>query len=127
MDHVDPPDLALWPTLRRLFPLWWEQRRLVGVALAFALAFTGLSITIPILVQRLIDEAIVGPHEGRLLPYLGAIVLLDPLLKELARVELGHVGIVKVAPERSDASSESISRIRAEMYVETMKFVMPAA
>jgi ABC-type multidrug transport system fused ATPase/permease subunit len=76
MNHVDPPDLALRPTLRRLFPLWWEQRRLAGIGLAFALAFTGLSITIPLLVQRLIDEAVVGPHESRLLPYLGAILVL---------------------------------------------------
>ena len=76
MNHVDPPDLGLRPTLRRLFPLWWEQRRLVAIGLAFALAFTGLSITIPLLTQRLIDEAIVGPHESRLLPYLGAILVL---------------------------------------------------
>jgi ABC-type multidrug transport system fused ATPase/permease subunit len=79
MNHVDPPDLALWPTLRRLFPLWWEQRRLVGIGLAFALAFTTLSITIPILVKKAIDEAIVGTHEGRLLPYLGIIVVLATL------------------------------------------------
>ena len=79
MQHVDPPDLALWPTLRRLFPLWWEQRRLAGIGLAFALAFTTLSISIPILIQRVIDEAIVGPHGGRLLPYLGVIVLLATL------------------------------------------------
>ena len=47
VEHVDPPDLALRPTLRRLFPLWWEQRRLVALGLTFALAFTCLSITIP--------------------------------------------------------------------------------
>jgi ABC-type multidrug transport system fused ATPase/permease subunit len=76
---VDPPDLALRPTLRRLLPLWWEQRRLVARGLAFALANTGLTIAIPVLIQRAIDEAIVGPHDGRLLPYLGAIVLLSTL------------------------------------------------
>ncbi len=79
MNHVDPPDLGLRPTLLRLFPLWWGQRRLVGIGLAFALAFTTLSITIPILIQRAIDEAIVGPHDGRLLPYLGVIVVLAAL------------------------------------------------
>ncbi len=79
LDHVDPPDLALLPTLRRLFPLWWEQRRLAGIGLAFALAFTALSITIPILIQRVIDEAIVGPDDSLLLPYLGAIVVLATL------------------------------------------------
>jgi ABC-type multidrug transport system fused ATPase/permease subunit len=77
--HVDPPDLALRPTLRRLFPLWWEQRRLVSLGLLFALGTTALSITIPILIKRVIDESIVGPHDSRLLPYLGAILLLAVL------------------------------------------------
>jgi ATP-binding cassette, subfamily B, bacterial len=71
---VDPPDLPLWPTLRRLAPLWWEQRRLAAIGLACAFAFTALSLTIPVLVQRTIDESIEGPHENRLLPYLGLIV-----------------------------------------------------
>ena len=79
MEHVDPPDLALRPTLRRLFPLWWEQRRLVGVGLACALVFTALSISIPILIKQVVDKAIVGPDEELLLPYLGAIILLASL------------------------------------------------
>jgi ABC-type multidrug transport system fused ATPase/permease subunit len=79
MNHVDPPDLALWPTLRRLFPLWWEQRRLVAIGFVCALAFTTLSITIPVLIKRVIDEAIVGPYDSRLLPYLGIIVVLATL------------------------------------------------
>jgi ABC-type multidrug transport system fused ATPase/permease subunit len=79
MDHVDPPDLALRPTLRRLFPLWWEQRRLVGIGLSCALGFTALSITIPILIQRVIDDSIEGPHKSRLLLYLGLIMLLAAL------------------------------------------------
>jgi ABC-type multidrug transport system fused ATPase/permease subunit len=79
MHDVDPPDLSSRATLARLFPLWWEQRRLVGIGLAFALAFTALSMTIPILIQRVIDEAIVGPHDGRLLPYLGVILVLAAL------------------------------------------------
>jgi ATP-binding cassette subfamily B protein len=77
--NVDPPDLALRPTLRRLLPLWWEQRRLVALGLLFALGTTALSITIPILIKRVIDESIVGPHDSRLLPYLGAILLLAVL------------------------------------------------
>ena len=79
MEHVDPPDLALRPTLRRLFPLWWEQRRLVGFGLACALAFTALSISIPILIKQAVDQAIVGPDDELLLPYLGAIILLASL------------------------------------------------
>jgi ABC-type multidrug transport system fused ATPase/permease subunit len=79
MPHVDPPDLALRPTLRRLLPLWWEQRRLVGLGLTFALLFTGISISIPLLTKRVVDEAIVGTHEERLLPYLAAIAVLAAL------------------------------------------------
>ena len=79
MDHVDPPDLQLRPTLRRLFPLWWEQRRLVGFGLACALVFTALSISIPILIKQVVDNAIVGPDKELLLPYLGAIILLASL------------------------------------------------
>jgi ABC-type multidrug transport system fused ATPase/permease subunit len=71
---VDPPDLAVRPTLRRLFPLWWEQRRLVGIGLACALFFTGLSIAIPVLIKFVIDDAIEGTHRDRLLPLLAAIV-----------------------------------------------------
>ena len=74
MSTVDPPDLAVRPTLRRLFPLWWEQRRLVGLGLACALAFTGLSISIPVLTKFVIDDAIEGEHRDRLLPLLGLIV-----------------------------------------------------
>ncbi len=79
MEHVDPPDLALRPTLRRLFPLWWEQRRLVGFGLACALVFTTLSISIPILIKQVVDKAIVGPDKELLVPYLGAIILLASL------------------------------------------------
>ena len=74
MSTVDPPDLAVRPTLRRLFPLWWEQRRLVGLGLACALVFTGLSIAIPILTKFVIDDAIEGSHRNRLVPLLAAIV-----------------------------------------------------
>ena len=60
MSHVDPPDLRLWPTMRNLYPLWWAQWRLVGFGLACALVSTGLSLLIPIIVQRTIDNAIDG-------------------------------------------------------------------
>ncbi len=96
MEHVDPPDLGLRPTLRRLLPLWWEQRRLVGLGLTFALAFTCLSITIPVLIQRAVDEAVVGPQDERLLPYLGAILVLAALrfaVNFLRRFATARVGI----------------------------------
>ncbi len=79
MQHVDPPDLPLWPTLRHLFPLWRAQGRLVIVGLICALIFTGLSLAIPILIQRTIDNAIDGGDSSLLLPYLGLITLIAAL------------------------------------------------
>ena len=76
MTTVDPPDLPLWQTARRLVPLWWEQRRLVSLGLVCALAFTALTLMIPILVQRTIDDAIDGPDRSLLVPYLAAIVVI---------------------------------------------------
>jgi ABC-type multidrug transport system fused ATPase/permease subunit len=93
---VDPPDLPLWPTLRRLYPLWWEQRRLVALGLAASLAFTGVSLVIPILIKWVIDDAIVGEQGERLLPYLGLIVLAAGLRFAIAftrRFATARIGI----------------------------------
>jgi ATP-binding cassette subfamily B protein len=79
VQHVDPPDLTLWPTLRHLFPLWRAQWRLVVLGLFCALVFTGLSLMIPILIQRTIDNAIDGGDSALLLPYLGLITLIAAL------------------------------------------------
>ena len=76
MQHVDPPDLKLWPTLRHLYPLWREQWRLVAIGLSCALVFTVLSLSIPILIQKTIDNAIDGGDTSLLLPYLGLITLI---------------------------------------------------
>jgi ABC-type multidrug transport system fused ATPase/permease subunit len=70
---VDPPDLGLWPTFGRLLRLWREQWKLGAFALTCALAYTLISITIPILIQRAIDNAIVPHKEDLLPPYLAAI------------------------------------------------------
>ena len=74
MNHVDPPDLTLWPTIRHLYPLWRAQLRLVAIALSCAVVFTGLSLLVPILIQRTIDDAIDGGDRSRLVPYLAVIV-----------------------------------------------------
>ena len=79
VNPVDPPDLGLLPTFRRLLRLWREQWRLGVFALSCSLAYTLISTTIPILVQRAIDHAIVTHHESRLWPYLAAIVGLAAL------------------------------------------------
>ena len=70
---VDPPDLSSWETVKHLYPLWREQKRLVAIGLACALAFAGLSLTIPKLVQLVIDKAIDAPHHHLLLPLLVAV------------------------------------------------------
>ena len=60
--------------MRHLSPLWRAQLPLVVRAVGFALVFTALSLAIPVLTQRTIDEAIEGSHPGRLWPYLGLIL-----------------------------------------------------
>src|SRR5438874_6420399 len=70
---VDPPDLGLLPTFRRLLRLWWEQRRLGFLGLSFAFCYTLISIAIPLLMQRAIDHAILQ-HTQQLWPYVLAIV-----------------------------------------------------
>jgi ABC-type multidrug transport system fused ATPase/permease subunit len=76
MINVDPPDYPLGPTFRRLLRLWREEWRLGAIGLSCALAFTGLSLTIPIIMQRAIDHAVVPGKPGKLWPYLIAIVAL---------------------------------------------------
>jgi ABC-type multidrug transport system fused ATPase/permease subunit len=70
---VDPPDLGLLPTFRRLLRLWWAERRLGFRGLALAFCYTLISIAIPLISQRAIDDAIVN-HRHALWPYVLAIV-----------------------------------------------------
>lgn len=93
---VDPPDLALGPTLRHLFPLWWERRRTVAWALLCALGFTGLSLLIPKLVQLAIDDAIDQSDEGKLALYLALVVAVACVrfvLNFLRRYATARIGI----------------------------------
>jgi ABC-type multidrug transport system fused ATPase/permease subunit len=62
------------PTLRRLATLWREQWRLAAFGLVCAVAFTGLSLVVPILVRHVLDDAITQGKRHLLLPYLGAIL-----------------------------------------------------
>jgi ABC-type multidrug transport system fused ATPase/permease subunit len=104
MSSVDPPDLPLVPTLRRLFPLWWEQRRLVAIGLVCALVFTCLSLTIPILIQRAIDNAIVEPDPTLLAGYLAAILAISGVrfvINFTRRFATARVGIYVEARLRS--------------------------
>ena len=104
MQHVDPPDLTLWPTIRHLYPLWRAQWRLVAIGLACALVFTGLSLLIPILVQRTIDDAIDGGDRSLLVPYLAAIVVVAALrfgVNFTRRYATARIGITVEARLRS--------------------------
>jgi ABC-type multidrug transport system fused ATPase/permease subunit len=93
---VDPPDLSLWPTLRRLLRLWREQWKLGVFALSCSLVYTLISIAIPILIQRAIDNAIVPHKEGQLPPYLAAIgglALLRFVINFNRRYATARIGI----------------------------------
>src|SRR5207253_3334979 len=92
---VDPPDLGLLPTLRRLLRLWWGQRRMGAVGLSFALAYTLISTAIPILMQQAIDKAVVK-HTQPLWPYLLVILALGSLrfvVNFLRRYATARIGI----------------------------------
>jgi ABC-type multidrug transport system fused ATPase/permease subunit len=73
---VDPPDLDIWPTVRRLFPVWRTQWRLVSIGVVCAFLLTGLSLAIPILIQHAIDDAILDRDQRKLLVFLGAILAI---------------------------------------------------
>jgi ABC-type multidrug transport system fused ATPase/permease subunit len=92
---VDPPDLGLLPTFRRLLRLWWGERRLGAVGLSFALAYTLISTTIPVLLQRAIDHAVVQ-HTEPLWPYLLLILALGSVrfvVNFLRRYATARIGI----------------------------------
>ena len=74
------------------------------------------------------EDFVIKGNNGEAAEKSGAIVFLDALLAtELARIELGNIGIFKVAPERTEANADTVSRIKAEMYVETGRLVLPPA
>src|SRR6476646_10740664 len=75
---VDPPDLGLLPTFRRLLRLWRAEWRLGALGLSLAFCYTLISIAIPLLTQRAVDHAIVS-HSRALWPYIVAIVALAGL------------------------------------------------
>ena len=104
MNPVDPADLPLWQTIRHLYPLWRAQRRLVAIGLVCALAFTGLSLTIPVLVQRTIDDAIDGPDKSLLAPFLAGILVVAGIrfgVNFTRRYATARIGIAIEADLRS--------------------------
>src|SRR5919198_845447 len=91
----DPPDYGLRLTALRLAGVWRERWRLTAVALLYALAYSGLSLAIPLLVARAIDGSIVGDVRP-LWPQLIAIVALAALrsgINFLRRYATARVGV----------------------------------
>jgi ABC-type multidrug transport system fused ATPase/permease subunit len=81
VNPVDPPDLGMLPTFLRLLRLWREQWKLGVFALSCSFIYTLISIAIPILIQRAIDNSIdvSNPHRQALWPYLTIIAALASL------------------------------------------------
>jgi ABC-type multidrug transport system fused ATPase/permease subunit len=75
---VDPPDLGLLPTFRRLLGLWRMQWRLGVFGLSCSLIYTLIATAIPVLIQQAIDRSIVH-HKQPLWPYLAIIAGLAAL------------------------------------------------
>jgi ABC-type multidrug transport system fused ATPase/permease subunit len=110
---VDPADLPLGQTLRRLFPLWWEQRRLALLGVTLAFVVTALTLAVPILLQRTIDDAIDAGDRRLLLAYLAAIVVVSALrfvASFYRRFATARVGIAVEA------------RLRSKLYAAYLRF-----
>jgi len=78
VNSVDPPDLGLLPTFRRLLGIWRTQWKMGVFGLSCSFLYTLVSTAIPVLIQRAIDRAIVH-HTQRLWPYLAIIAGLAAL------------------------------------------------
>ena len=110
--------------MRHLFPLWWEQRRLVAIGLACALVFTGLSLTVPILIQRTIDNAIDGSDHSLLVPYLALILGVAAVrffVNFIRRWRRRKIGIAVEARLRGHAVQRRISATRARSTTATRR------
>src|SRR3954447_11535563 len=75
VNPVDPPDIGMLPTFRRLLRLWRNEWRLGLLGLSLALLYTAISITIPLTIQRAVDNAIVTEKKP-LWPYIVLIIVL---------------------------------------------------
>ncbi len=83
-DRTNPPDLPAGVTARRLLGLVWDERRVVAIALVCALVYTALSLALPVVVQRIIDDGIVPADDALLYELLGLLVVLALLRSGIA-------------------------------------------
>ena len=91
----DPPDYGLRATAGRLLHVWREQWRLTALALLYALAYSVLSLAIPILVARTIDGSILS-DERPLWPQLaliGVLAIVRSGVNFLRRYATARVGV----------------------------------
>src|SRR3954451_16000807 len=75
VNPVDPPDLGMLATFRRLLRLWRNEWRLGLLGLSLALLYTAISITIPLTIYLAVDNAIVTDKKP-LWPYIVLIIVL---------------------------------------------------
>ena len=54
----------------------------------------------------------------------GALVVLDPGLKELGRVKLEGLGIDPLDAEKVEASKDAVARVAADLYCERMELAL---
>src|SRR4051794_8173094 len=91
----DPPDYGLRSTAARLARVWSEQWRLTAVGLLYALAYSVLSIAIPVVVARAIDGSIL--HDDRplwpQLALIAALALVRSGVNFLRRYATARVGV----------------------------------
>jgi hypothetical protein len=54
----------------------------------------------------------------------GALVLLDPAVQEVGRVELAGLGIHRLALEKAEANVEAVARVAVDLYCERMELAL---
>jgi len=69
------------------------------------------------------EDFVIKGNNGDNMEKGGSLTYLTPDLKtELFTITFEHLGIFKLTPEKVEAGSENIRRVKAEMYCEDMKF-----
>ncbi len=93
---LDPPDLPLRPTARRLVARLAARRRLFVTGLAATVGVMAVSMAIPVLIQQAIDKAIVPRDGHRLVAYALAILALAAaklVFGAIRRTASSYIGI----------------------------------
>lgn len=76
--------------------------------------------------QDWFDDFVVRGNNGEGNEINGALTFLSPDLKTTqAQIDFFNVGIFKLTPDKVEAGSENIRRVKVEVYVERMAFAYP--